>query len=144
MTIDVDTLRQHSKLFELLDDDGRQSLLDMAEQQRFERDDVVVKEGDAGESFFVITAGEVRVLIDDLTGQKEVARLPKGAFVGEIGALMGEPRSATVQAIVDVDVLAFDAARVNTLLEGYPKIREAIVKLALKRSEDNLQQMLDS
>lgn len=142
-SIDLATLRSQSRLFSLLNEAGQQRLLDGAEERRLPSGHALMREGDAGDDFFVILAGTVRVTLDDMGAQKEVARLGRGAFVGEVAAIMGESRNATVTADGEVTALRFEAARVNEVLKDYPRVREALVKLALKRSEDNLQRMLD-
>ncbi len=143
IAIDLETLRSQSRLFSLLNEAGQQRLLEGAEEMRLESGHVLMREGDGGDDFFVILDGTVRVSIDDMGAQKEVAKLARGAFVGEMAAIMGESRNATVMCDGAVSVLRFEAERVNEVLKAYPRVREALVKLALKRSEDNLQRMLD-
>lgn len=140
---DLAAFRKQSKLFELLDDAGQQRLLDIAHEESFDDGAVLMTEGESGVSFYVLLGGQVRVLIrGDGDSQKEVAKLGPGAFVGEIAALMNEERSATVVAEGHIDVLRFDSPPVQEILADYPRVREALVKLALKRSEDNLQELL--
>jgi CRP-like cAMP-binding protein len=138
--IDLQTLQQHSRLFSLLDEAGQKRILDSAQECSFADGEVLMTEGESGDVFYVVTDGAVRVLIED--GTKEVALLNAGSFVGEIAALVGEPRSATVTCAGIVEALSFDATAVKAVLEDYPKVREALVKLALQRSEDNLQQLI--
>lgn len=147
-SIDLETFRAKSPLFSLLDEAGQRSLLALAEERRYESGHALMREGETGDDFFVILSGAVRVSVatgsgGDGSAQKEVARLGQGAFVGEIAALMGEARNATVLCEGEVTTLRFEAARVNEVLKGYPRVREALVKLALKRSEDNLQRLLE-
>lgn len=139
---DFDALQKHSTLFSLLSESGRTRLWDVAREVSFRPGETLMTEGATGSNFHVITEGSVRVTIDDFGRDKEVARLGRGAFVGEMAAIMMEPRSATVVAVDDVSTLEFDGARVEDLLREFPKVREALVKLALKRSEDNLQQLM--
>ncbi len=139
---DVAQFREHSKLFSLLNEKGQHALVELAHPQTFQHDDVIMTEGESGDTFYVVTEGKLSVRLDSDTGPKEVAQLERGAFVGEIGALVGEPRSATVVAIDVVSCLRFDAEEVQALLNDYPRVREALVKLALKRSEDNLAEMM--
>lgn len=143
ISIDIEALRTQSRLFSLLNEAGQRQLLEGAVEQRLPAGHALMREGEAGDDFFVILDGAVRVTIGDMGAQKEVARLGRGAFVGEIAAIMGESRNATVVCEGEVSALRFEAARVNEVLKGYPRVREALVKLALKRSEDNLQRMLD-
>lgn len=139
---DVAQFREHSKLFSLLNEKGQHALVELAHPQTFQDGEVLMVEGDSGDTFYVVTDGKLSVRLDSDAGQKEVAQLERGAFVGEIGALVGEPRSATVVASGTVSCLRFDADEVQTLLNDYPRVREALVKLALKRSEDNLAEMM--
>ncbi|MCC7074263.1 MAG: cyclic nucleotide-binding domain-containing protein [Deltaproteobacteria bacterium] len=138
-----DLLLQHSKLFALLDEPGRKRLVAVAAEERFPPGHAVVREGEFGDSFFLVLEGELSVRIGGIDATREVALLLSGAFFGEIAALLGESRSATVLCVTDTRVLRFDGPRVQGILKDYPVVREALVKLGLKRSEDNLQQLME-
>jgi putative ABC transport system ATP-binding protein len=65
------------------------------------------EQGDASDVVYVIDAGEVaivRVLSDG--GEQELARLGPGQYLGELGPLMGFPRSASARAVSDVKLTA--------------------------------------
>lgn len=141
--LDLESFLQQSKLLSLLSEAGQRRLWESAEEVVFAPGDTLMREGEPGDAFFVITAGVVHILIDDMGAPKQVARLGRGAFLGEMAALMNEPRSATVVARDQVVCLRFDAALVADVLNDTPKVRAALVKLALKRSEDNLQSLMD-
>lgn len=143
MSLDLETLRAQSRLFGLLDEAGQKRLLEAAKETTFQDGATLMAEGEHGESFYVVTDGFVRIFVQDKAKQKEVALVGTGSFVGEIAAIMGEARNATVVASGIVEAMEFEAAKVNEVLKDYPRVREALVKLALKRSEDNLQRMLD-
>lgn len=138
-----DLLLYHSKLFGLLDEPGRKRLVAVAVEQHFPPGHAVVVEGDFGDSFFLVLDGALSVRIGGIDATREVARLGPSAFFGEIAALLGEARSATVLCLAETRALRFDGPRVQGLLKDYPVVREALVKLGLKRSEDNLQQMME-
>lgn len=140
--IELEDFLKQSKLLSLVSEAGQRRLWESAEEVTFAAGDTLMREGESGDEFFVITAGVVRILIDDMGTQKQVARLGRGAFLGEMAALMHEPRSATVVARGEVVCLRFDSALVSEVLNDTPKVREALVKLALKRSEDNLQTLM--
>jgi CRP-like cAMP-binding protein len=72
-----------------------------ADELRFEPGQVVVQEGAPGETLFVILSGEARVV----RGGRTLARLRPGDFFGELSALDGGPRSATIVAETPVAVL---------------------------------------
>ena len=108
--------------------------MEVAGTQAHPSGDVVVKQGDDGSAFFIVSDGTLEVLVDD----RPVAKLERGAFFGEIAALLGEVRSATFRATSPVTLLRFEMPKVNGIIHDYPPIRQVLVKLALKRSEDNL------
>ena len=86
---DVAQFREHSKLFALLNEKGQHALVALAHHESFESGAVVMREGESGDTFYVVTEGSFLVLLDTDGTQKEVAKLERGAFVGEIGALVG-------------------------------------------------------
>jgi CRP-like cAMP-binding protein len=138
-----EALKNHSKLFGLLDEAGQRRLVAVAVEEHFVPGHAVVAEGDFGDSFFLVVEGSLSVRIGCVDATREVAKLGPGGFFGEIAALLGEARSATVLCLTDTRALRFDGPRVQGILKDYPKVREALVKLGLKRSEENLAQMIE-
>ncbi len=138
-----EALKNHSKLFGLLDEGGQKRLVAVAAEEHFPAGHCVVKEGEFGDAFFLVLEGSLSVRIGGIDATREVARLGSGGFFGEIAALLGEARSASVICLAATRALRFDGPRVQGILKDYPKIREVLVKLALKRSEENLQQMME-
>jgi CRP-like cAMP-binding protein len=65
---------------------------------------MLIRESDEGHTFYVIVSGEVAVA----HGGVEVARLTRGAYLGEMSLLTGDRRSASVLATTDVVVLELD------------------------------------
>jgi CRP-like cAMP-binding protein len=138
-----DALKNHSKLFGLLDEAGQRRLVAVAVEEKFAAGHAVVAEGDFGDTFFLVVEGSLSVRIGGIDATREVAKLGPGAFFGEIAALLGEARSATVLCLSETRALRFDGPRVQGILKDYPKVREALVKLGLRRSEENLAQMIE-
>lgn len=88
-------------LFAPFSPEQRAELARTASERRFGRGEALIREGEEGNTFYVIVAGEVAVA----RGGTEVARLNRGAYLGEMSLLTGDPRSATVVATSDVVVL---------------------------------------
>ena len=140
--INLEQIKKNSKLFAMLDDEGRSRLLAVGVHENVEPDTTLFVEGDTGSTFYIVQDGQLKVLIDKGHRKEQVATLSAGACVGEIAALMNEERSATVVTDGTVAALRFDASEVQKILSDYPTVREALVKEALERSEENLQELL--
>ena len=74
----------------------------------FEPGQVIVRQGDRSERFFIIVEGEVEVRREGHGQDVVVTRHAKGQFFGEAGALSGVPQSATFVAVTPTTVLAVD------------------------------------
>ena len=73
-------------------------------KRHYDAGETIIREGEPGEEFFLISDGEVDVIRAD----HEVARLGPGDFFGEVALISGEPRNATVvgdRSAVDTYVL---------------------------------------
>src|SRR6516165_6791077 len=63
-------------------------------------DEVIIRQGDVGDKFYLIRRGEVQLIKD---GRPHL-RLGKGEFFGDRALVTGEPRTATVQAVGEVEL----------------------------------------
>ncbi len=91
---------------------------------------VVIREGDAGDRFFVLAGGGVRV---DRGGLELRTIEAPGEGFGEIALLRGVPRTATVTALVDSELLAIDRAAFLAAVTGHPDAFAAAEREAAAR-----------
>jgi len=124
-----------------LSDTERLALAGAARERLFADREAVVREGAAGRSLFVICDGAVRVSV--APGDREVARLERGAYFGEMSMLTGDPRTATVAAVGDCRVLEITAEVFRSVAEADPGIIDAIGRVALERRK-GLQETKDA
>jgi branched-chain amino acid transport system substrate-binding protein len=91
------TLLNEIDLFMYLSDEMKEGLSKRMKLHHFQASDIVFKQGDKGDSLFVIREGVVGVWIKMDDGDAiEVARLGAGSFFGEMALLTGEPRTASI------------------------------------------------
>ena len=95
------------------------------------RGEVLVREGDPSDRFFIVLSGRFTVHKGDSTGP--VAEIAQGELVGEIGFFAGLPRTATVLAARDSIVLEISRNHFEKAAEALPSLREAVTVFLARR-----------
>src|SRR5436309_6086748 len=105
-------------------------------QVHFEPGDFIIRQGDVGDQFYVIVAGEVDVFKEMPSGEKaHLARLGQGEFFGESALLTGRRRNATVQASSRVDLMCMGRDEFNNLAGAWLKFSESVQSLSAERGK---------
>jgi NTE family protein len=90
--------------------------------------DVVIRQGDRADRFYVIESGTVVVTQADAGGAaRELRRMGPDEVFGELGLLSGAPRSATITAVTDGLLLALEADAFLDLVGRRPAVRGRLV-----------------
>ncbi|KAJ3223927.1 hypothetical protein HK099_000523 [Clydaea vesicula] len=77
----------------------RQKIADALESISFNDEEIIIKQGDVGDNFYIIEQGECRVIqIDENGVEHELPGLKKGDYFGELSLLTNNPRKATIVA----------------------------------------------
>ncbi len=105
------------------------------ERRSYEDGDVIVAEGDSAEHLFIIAAGRVAVWHEDNRGTRvDLVELTEGQYFGEIGLLDGGIRSATVEAVGEVELLAMSRKTFEQVVAGSAAAKRAIERVARERA----------
>ena len=113
--------------------EGHRALAGDAREQRFGEGEIIVREGEPGDSMFVICSGEVAVRIGK---DREVARIRTGGYFGEMSLLTGEPRTATVVARGEVVVLEIGAETFKAYITTHPQAIDHLAAAAADRRRE--------
>ncbi len=90
---------------------------------------VVCEEGEVGQSFYFILSGKATVLRNG----RKAAELGAGTYFGELALLDRLPRSATVKAATDMELLAIEQRDFNKILKDSPSlVRKLLVATATR------------
>jgi putative peptide zinc metalloprotease protein len=105
--------------FRTLDDADAARLVKGAEFLNFAPGARIVKQGDEGDSFFVVASGQVEIV----ENRRVRGRLGAGAYFGEVALLADSPRTATVRAatparVLELDRKAFDRVLAKSFRRG--------------------------
>jgi potassium-dependent mechanosensitive channel len=108
-------------------------LIEQGYRRFFRREQVICKEDEPGDSFYIVLKGQVEVISEKL-GQ-EIAILKPGEFFGEISLFTGSPRSVTVRAKDDTTVFVVDHRALKILLQNYRELAEQIAEALAQRQQ---------
>ena len=94
----------------------------------------IVRQGEPGASMFVVTRGEAVVVIEP--GGQEVARHGPGGFFGEMSLLTGDPRSASVKAVTDLELLEITVDGFRQFVLANPSALEMVATAVSTRAAE--------
>ncbi|MCB0866514.1 MAG: Crp/Fnr family transcriptional regulator [Solirubrobacterales bacterium] len=138
-SISVAELLARVPLLSGLEADELERIAQVAVPRSFAKGERVFHEGDESDACYVIREGEVRVTREHSDGRAiALATLGPGEIVGEMAMLDGGVRSASVEALSDVELLALSAADMRGLLERNAEITtKLVIALAHRLRETN-------
>src|SRR5689334_14677759 len=124
-----------SRFLELLDEPDRVALREVARVRRYQRGAWLMRQGDAGDSVYVVLEGRAKVTVDTVDGRAVVlVILGRGDLIGEFEALEGvRVRSASIVALESMVVLVLSAAEFLDYLLGHPPASLALVRSTIRR-----------
>jgi CRP-like cAMP-binding protein len=132
--VDIDPkLLAAQPLFSCLDTDQLAMLAGGARRIRFGRGERIIRQGDAGDSMFILSHGTAEVLAEKEGRSWPVATLSAGDCFGEISLLTGEPRSATVVAKFDCEVVEIEKQTIGILLREHPELADSLRETVVAR-----------
>ena len=109
----------------------------------FDAGDVIVAEGAAGDSMFILTSGKVKAYVKTPKGRSlKVQEFEEGDFFGEISVLTGKPRTATLTAAVNCDCLELTRTVLDEITKTHPGVREVLKKFQKERALSTVQAIM--
>jgi cAMP-dependent protein kinase regulator len=122
-----------SEFFSAFPKDALESLLSSTSVRTFRSGQVVVQEGDAGNSLFLIGEGSVEVRTVDPQGHTIVlSHLGTGELFGEVSALTGRPRTASVVTREELE----------RIFAAHPEVRGTLTELSERRAHATVDAMV--
>jgi CRP/FNR family transcriptional regulator, cyclic AMP receptor protein len=111
-----------------LEADERSDLEQLGAVRRYRRGDVLFHQGDDAGAVVVLRDGHVKAtMLND--GREVILAFPgPGELLGELSAVDGEPRSATVRAVDEVEALVIPGSAFRAFLEHHPRIALVLLR----------------
>jgi len=117
------------------------TLVDKLEQMEFMDGERIIAEGDEGDAMYLISRGGGKV-VKDAEGQEVLlGELGEGEFFGEMSLLVGGPRSASVFAKSETEVLRLKSSDLFEVMKQYPHLETVLEQFYENRSKATRQKM---
>jgi CRP-like cAMP-binding protein/Fe-S-cluster-containing hydrogenase component 2 len=120
------------------------SLRSRVELVRYNQGDVICRQGDVADAFYLIRIGFVKVSEEHAGDELVLAYLGRGGYFGEIGLLGDCPRTATCTALDHVELVRIHAGDFQRMMAAFPDIRQALDSVARRHVEQNRQRLAAS
>jgi CRP/FNR family transcriptional regulator, cyclic AMP receptor protein len=130
--IDLSTL----SIFAGFDRDVLDKIAAMGEPVEVEPGAVITEQGEVGREAFLVTSGEVQVVVNG----HPIATAGRGSVLGEMALLDLRPRSATLIALTPVELLSYDARKFRKILQDLsPEARAQLEERDSRFRAENLE-----
>ena len=123
----------HVPIFAPLSDTELNNLAEASATRIFAPGEAIVRQGEQGDSMFVIVRGSVEVRIKQNGAAKTINTLGKNDFFGEMSLLTGEPRTADVIAEGETEVIQIRKAALRGIFMANPKLVYSICEIIDER-----------
>ncbi|HSO12955.1 MAG TPA: Npt1/Npt2 family nucleotide transporter [Anaerolineales bacterium] len=132
-TLDRILLLREVPMFSHLSPEDLEQIAESAQEQLFPSESVICREGDPGDSLFIIVQGMVNVIKKTENDQTILAVRKSGEFAGEMAILESSMRSATLQAAIDVRMLVLDGDSFKAILRDRPEVAISVLQHMSRR-----------
>ena len=105
----------------------------LVEEEEVPAGQLIIREGDLGSTMYVIASGRVRVL----SGGRAITEIGEHDVFGELAVLDPEPRSASIEALVDTHLLKLSHAQVDDLMASNMEIVRGFVRMLCSRLRES-------
>ena len=131
----------HANLFaNVLNEEQAKELAKRSRNVEFPRSTDLIRQGEPGESMFIILEGAARVSVLGQGGYaREVAVRAAGDVFGEMSLMTGAPRNATVTALTRMRVLEITKEPIEALLRKSPELLQRFSHVLAKREQERAQ-----
>ncbi len=120
-------------IFAPLSDEETMKIAESVEAKIYSPDEPIIKRGQEGKSMFVIERGAAKLQIREAGKPKIIHAFKEGDFFGEMGLFTGEPRTATVIATEETEVLEIKHTCLKPILENNPDLVERFAAIIKER-----------
>ena len=142
LDVEVDALRK-VPIFRGIEPAKLRLLAFISERMSFDPGENVCEQGEAGDAAYVIMGGVADVVVNTPQGERPVAEVSQNDFVGEIAILCDVPRTATIRARSELNVLTISKENFLKLLQEFPDMGLEVMRVLAQRLEKTTRDLAD-
>ncbi|MCB0308044.1 MAG: cyclic nucleotide-binding domain-containing protein [Bdellovibrionales bacterium] len=133
----VENVLRSTKLFSSLSVEEIHLMADTLEAVKYSSGSEIMREGERGEEIYIIKKGLVSISKQAGARRQVLKELGPGEIIGEMAAITGENRMASVHAVKTTEMLILPGQRFKELLKKYPQLLEITEEIVRHRSQQN-------
>ena len=135
----LENLKQ-SVLFELAPEHVLNKVAEIVHKKSIVKDERLIKKGEFGDSMYIVCNGKVKVHDKDLF----LSYLGKGDVFGEMAALDGEVRTASISAAEDTLLIQLNRDELHELIGREPEVAKSLIHFLCQRGKNNYSDIANS
>ncbi len=141
----VRDLKDEMNLFHLFEESDLEKIAPYFERAKYPAGAIVFKEGDPGDFIAFVKSGRLEVKKETEFQGKQIvlAQMAKGSCLGELALFDDRPRSATIEALEETELLVLRKKTLDTFIEDYPALGIKILKGISRVLSLRLRQLAD-
>lgn len=133
---------RHPPVFTSISPEENQKIIEAGRLLCYSPDQMIIEEGDMGDALYYIISGKATVISHILNKNIELAVLREGDIFGEIAFLTGRPRTASVTAETETEVMEIDKSTLENAIEKNPAILAELQDFYSQRIHDTIKKVL--
>lgn len=134
----LDTLIAISPIFSPLSVEERRNLVSSFSPRNFKKGEFIIREEEEGDRMYFVRTGEVEVTTKKEGSHISLAKLGPGDFFGEVSVITEKPRTASVTALTEVNVVEILKDEIHEEIRTHPEILEILNRYIQMRVEDTI------
>lgn len=131
--MDIAAFIEQVDLFKGLGPETIERIAQQFSMTRAEKGDTIFTEGDHGHTYYLIVSGEALIIKGSGVSERELDRLSPADGFGEMSLVSDEPRSATIRAATDMELLCLDREHFMALMDEEARFAQRILRLLSSR-----------
>jgi len=141
----VRELKDDTNLFHLFEERELEKIAPYFERAHYEAGEVIFNEGDDADFIGFVTSGHVEAKKETEFRGKQIviAQMSKGSILGELALFDGEPRSATVEALKETELLILRRSALEAFISDFPGLGIKVLKGVSRVLSLRLRQMAE-